>query len=53
MLYAVLACIAGAMLVKWERMIRAVLRFSLNSRDDASLGPGSAGGEEKDKNGVK
>lgn len=51
MLYAVLACIAGAMHVKWERMIRAVLRFSLNSRDDASLGPGSAGGGKGKKRG--
>ena len=37
--------------VKWERMIRAVLRFSLNSRDDASLGPGSAGGGKGKKTG--
>ena len=32
-------------------MIRAVLRFSLNSRDDASLGPGSAGGGKGTKRG--
>ena len=32
-------------------MIRAVLRFSLNSRDDASLGPGSAGGGKGKKRG--
>ena len=32
-----------------ECMIRAVLRSSLDSRDDASLGPGSAGGGKGQK----